>query len=142
MRIEPLPEPSIVQAFFCAPLITPFLAFPLAALHPAIYGNVFSLLLALPFVVVISLILGYLGQALICFPIFLLLKRINKLNAVRLCSYTTAFGAGLFTCLFGHEREFSNFANLVGHFTIGAGCSFGVCAFFCLLADITLTKSL
>lgn len=138
MRIEPLPEPSIVQSFFCAPLITPFLALPLAALLPGF--DVFSLLLALPLVIVISLVFGYLGLALICLPTFLVLRYFNKLNAVRLCFYTTVFGAGAFSYLFGHGPEFSDYQNLVVNFTVGAGCSFGVCAFFCVLAGITLKK--
>lgn len=141
MRIPPPPEPSLLTAFFCAPLITPIVAIPLVALLPGVYTSEFDMVIALPFVLVLSLIYGYLGMVLVCLPVFLLLLLLKRLNSVRLCLFTTAIGAGVWTCLFGDLSGPAHNDAYLASFVVGAGCSLGVSAFFCALGGITIRSN-
>ena len=138
MKVESLPEPSLLAAFFCAPLVTPLLAIPLIALLPGMYNSEVDLLIALPFVVVFSLVYGYLGMIFICLPVMLLLRFLKKFNAVTLCLCTTAIGASVWVLLFGDNMPSSEPVSRLVAFAIGAGCSLGVSVFFCVLGDIRL----
>lgn len=140
MRILPPPEPSMLTAFFCAPLITPILAIPLVALLPGIYNNEIDLLITLPFVIIISLLYGYLGMVLICLPVMLLLRFLKRLNALSLCLCTAVIGASVWTLLFG-DMPGPNATLLLRTFLTGFGCSLGVSAFFCVLGGITIRSS-
>jgi hypothetical protein len=137
MRVMAPPEPSIVQSAFAAPLIAPILAIPLVLVSFSSSGSAdaFNIVLALPFIVVLSLFFGYLGMLTICLPILALLNYFKKLNAVRLCFYTTAVGASAWAWLF-HFGQLSDFPAMAQSFFVGAGCSLGVSAFFCVLAGI------
>lgn len=133
MRIEPPPEPSPLVAFFAAPLISPVLAIPLAAFLPGMYANEIDILIALPFVVVLSLVYGYLGMLAVCLPVMLILRALKWLNALSLCSVTTLIGAILWTALM-HGGPKPIPVSLA--FLIGAACSLGVTAFFCALGGL------
>ncbi len=140
MRILPPPEPSILTAFFCAPLITPILAIPLVALLPGIYNNELEFLILIPFVAFFSLLYGYLGMLLVCLPIILLLRFLERLDATRLCFFTTVVGGGVWAWLF-QDSPGPEPATYLAKFIVGAGCSLGVSAFFCLLAGISIHAS-
>ena len=141
MRILQPEEPSLLVAFFSAPLITPVVAIPLAGLLPLIYQNELDLLITLPFVVAFSLIYGYLGMIFVCLPVMILLHLMKRFNAFTICLATTLIGASIWTYLFhdipGPERKFTP----IFTFIVGAGCSLGVSAFFCLLGGITIRSS-
>lgn len=140
MRVLPPPEPSPLTAFFCAPLVTPVLAVPLAAFLPNLYSNEFDLLVVGPFVAIFSLIYGYLGMIFVCLPVILVLRYLRKLNSVTLYVLTTAIGATVFALLF-HDLSGPEPNGFWAVFAVGAGCSFGVTTFFCLLSGITIRSS-
>lgn len=133
MRIEAPPEPSPLLAFFAAPLICPVLAIPLAAFLPGMYANEIDLLIALPLVVIASLVYGYLGMLVVCLPVMLILRALKRLNTLTLCSVTTLIGAVLWTGLMhGAPKPISLPLALL----IGGACSLGVTAFFCALGGL------
>ena len=133
MRIEPPPEPSPLIAFFSAPLITPVLAIPLAAFLPGMYASEIDILITLPFVVVVSLIYGYIGMLLVCLPVMLILHALKRLNTLTLCLVTTLVGGILWTALM---RGGPGSASLPLSFLVGATCSLGVTVFFCVLGGL------
>ena len=141
MRILQPEEPSLLVAFFSAPLITPVIAIPLVGLLPLMYQDELDMLISLPFVVILSLIYGYLGMIFVCLPVMIVLHLIKRFNALTICLATTLLGAGIWTYLFhempGPERKFTTLFT----FVVGAGCSLGVSAFFCLLGGITIRSS-
>jgi len=137
MRIEPPPEPSPLIAFFSAPLITPVLAIPLAAFLPGMYASGIDILIALPLVVVASLIYGYIGMLAVCLPVMLILRALKRLNALTLCLVTTLVGGALWTVLMRGASESISVSLL---FLIGAACSLGVSAFFCALGGLASSR--
>ena len=139
MRIEPPPEPSPLVAFFAAPLITPVLAIPLAALLPGMYANEVDTLVALPLVVIFSLVYGYIGMVIVCLPVMLILRALKKLNTLTLCLATTVIGAGLWTALMYGAPASTRLPVSVVMLT-GAGCSLGVTAFFCVLGGLAFLR--
>ncbi len=136
MRIEPPPTPSLTTAFFAAPLITPVVAIPLAALLPGMYSSAFDIVIALPFVIVASLIYGYAGMIVVCLPLMLLLKYFNKLSALTLCASTTVAGSAIWMTMFvvGSTPGPASAHGRV--LLVGAVCSFMVSAFFCILGEV------
>ncbi len=136
MRIEPLPKPSLTTACFAAPLITPIVAIPVAALLPGMYSSAFDILIALPFVIVASLIYGYAGMIVVCLPLMLLLKYFNKLSALTLCASTTIVGSAIWMTMFVVGSTPESASAHVRVLLVGAVCSFAVSAFFCILGEI------
>jgi hypothetical protein len=134
MQDIPPSKPSMIEALLAAPAITPILAVPLVGILPDVYTAWWDLIIFLPFVAIISLVWGYLGMIFVCAPILALLRRAKKLDAIRLCFYTTLLGGTVWTYL----GAYSELPDLARAFTVGAGCSFGVCAFFCLLSGISI----
>lgn len=139
MRIMPPPGPSILQAIFGAPLVTPIAAIPLVALLPGIYVTELDMVMTVPFVFFFSLICGYLGMFVVCLPIMALLGYTKRLDAIRLCFYTTIVGAIAWTSIVGSGH--SDFPLLARNFIAGAGCSFAVSAFFCVLGGIPIRQN-
>ena len=139
--MPPPPEPSPLVAFFCAPLITPVLAIPLVGLLPGVYTDAGYLLLSLPFVIILSLIFGYIGMATVCLPILLSLHFMKRLNALTLCTLTALIGGTLWAFLFHDMPGPEQKTAYVASFIVGAGCSLGVSAFFCALSGITIRSS-
>lgn len=139
MRILPPPEPSLAVAFFCAPLVAPVLAIPASVLLPGMYASIFDVLVALPFVVVAALFHAYAGMLLVCLPIIGALKLMRRLDAVRLCSYTTLVGTIAWTCVIAFDASASLSMPDIGRYVlVNAICSFGVSAFFCVLGGVRL----
>ena len=139
MRMPQPEEPSIPRAFFCAPLVTPILAIVSTALLPGVYSTELDILIALPIIVVLSLIYGYLGMLLVCLPIMMLLRRIGRLNLILLCFLTAIGGATIWAiwCAYGWGPAFSP----ARQFVLGFICSLGTSALFCFLGGITVRSS-
>ncbi len=141
MRIPPPPEPSPLVAFFSAPLITPVLAIPLVGLLPGIYTDAGNLLLSLPFVIIFSLMFGYIGMIAVCLPVLLALRLVKRLNALTLCTLTSLIGGTLFALRFHDMPGSEPGTAYVTSFVVGTGCSLGVSALFCALSGITIRSS-
>lgn len=118
-----------------APLVTPVVALPLMWLLPARLDEV-DLLMATFFGFVFSLAYGYVGMLLICLPLFALLGKLRRLDAIRLCLGTTLLGAVAFTWVLSPEPP--TVPALLRIFFFNAACSLAVCAFFCVLAEIRI----
>ena len=139
MRIIPPPETTLWQAAAIAPISTPIFAIPLISLLPGLYssGGDFTLVATVAFFV--SFVFGYLGMFLICVPIAAALTFLKKLNAVRVCVYTTMAGGAAWTALYWDAAE--PFRSLFLTIAVGAGCSLGVSMVFCIVGGITIRSS-
>ena len=144
-RYAPMKEPyqpnaSILQAALAAPAVTPVIAIPLVSLLPGVYASPVIVLITIPVTFVLAILFGYLGMAVVCLPLYALLRRANQLRAIRLCSYTTVLGTVLWV-LFWQWGESMASDTLTTYVVIGATCSLAVAASFCWLAGITIRPS-
>lgn len=135
MHTEPPSPPSTLQAALCSPLVTPLAAIPMTALTMGIYADSVDLLIKLPFVTMAALGYGYLGMILICLPIMMLLRRLDALDAIRLCLCTTIVGALAWAGVSSSGREPGSLP-LLADLSTGAVCGVAVCMTFCLLRGI------
>jgi hypothetical protein len=136
MRIIPPPEPSVVEAAYVAPLVTPIVAIPATAifLTSAVDGGYLSI--AIPFIIVFSLIFGYLGMFLVCLPIAALLDHFKKLDAIRLCFYTCAVGTAAWAYMTNDHHQ-----PVINSAAAGFVCSLAVTALFCYLYGIRFVQA-
>lgn len=134
------PNASILQAAFAAPAVAPVIAIPLVSLLPGAYASPVLTLVAIPFTIVLAILFGYLGMFLVCLPLYALLQLANRLRAIRLCSYTTLLGTGLWVLFWQWGGSLNN-DSLATYAIIGAASSLAVVASFCWLAGITFRSS-
>ena len=87
----------------------------------------------------VSFVFGYVGMLLICAPITAALIHFDKLNAIRVCVYTTIAGSAAWTALFWDTSR--PVRSLLPHIAVGVGCSFGVALVFCVVGGITIRSS-
>ncbi|GEM_PF-1284479 len=136
--------PAPDELAFAAPLFTPVFALISIGVSPSGPLNAFDLLLAFPLLAVVSVAFGYIGLLLIGIPVMALLIWAQRLDALRLCGYTTLLGMGLLgmglwaawavhTALWPPALE-----DLLADLFVGGLCSFGVMAVFCALGKIPL----
>src|SRR5690349_14640627 len=133
MRIEPPPQPSLLSAALVAPLVTPVVALVSLAWFPNVGTSGGYYLVAMPFVVVLSLIFGYLGMFFVCLPLFAILSRAKFLNAPALCLCTGITGAALWTWFQMHPMQ-----PILNSVAVGFLCSLSVAASFRFLAGVKL----
>ena len=139
MRIIPPPETTLLQAAGIAPISTPIFAVPLSALLPDLYTSADDFFLIAPITLFVSFVFGYAGMFLICAPITAALTFFGKLNAIRVCMYTTLAGSAAWTSLFWRAEE--PFRALLPNIAVGGGCSLGVSIIFCIVGGITIRSS-
>ena len=136
-RFSQLEGPSPDELAFSAPLFTPL--FTLTGL-PLSLSAPFTWLdyaLVSPLVAIVSVALGYIGLLFVCIPVMVLLYWTRRLDAIRLCFFTTLLGGGLWTAwsvLGGAQQPES--ADVFSQLFVGSWCSFGVTAVFCALGNI------
>lgn len=139
-RVFPqLEDPSPDELAFAAPLFTPL--FALTGLGVSLPGpfTSFDLALLSPLVAIVSVAFGYVGLLFICIPVMALLYWARRLDAVRLCFFTTLLGGGLWTAWSASVSAQSSAAqDLFSTLFVGSWCSFGVTAVFCALGKIPL----
>lgn len=129
------PEYSLVGAFIGSPMVTPVLAIPLMAFVPGTYDDPYFVITLLV-VCIVSLVIGGLGTLLVLLPVYLALKLAGCVSAARVCVYTTLLGGGAWCgmcCLGSHPSPELGI--------VGAACSLGVSAYFCLLAGISFRST-
>ena len=88
-----------------------------------------------------ALVYAYAGMLVVCLPIIAILKLTKRLDALRLCFYTTLTGSAVWTYLFTPDQNFAIAWSPLSILVIGAACSLGVSAFFCMLGGITIRSS-
>ena len=137
MRIIPPPETTLWQSAAIAPIATPVFAIPLISLLPGLYTSADDFFLVVPIAFFVSFLFGYLGMFLICVPIAATLTHFGKLNAIRVCMYTTIAGAAAWTTIFWDRGE--RLDSLIPHIAVGGGCSLGVSLVFCIVGGVNST---
>lgn len=131
--------PSPDELAFAAPLFTPLFALLGLGVTLPEPLTLFDLALLLPVMAIVSVFIGYIGLLFICIPVMALLFWARRLDAVRLCFFTTVIGAGLWTAtsMFGGGRPPES-QDLFSPLLMGGLCSLGVTAVFCVLGRIPL----
>jgi hypothetical protein len=135
-------ELSPDELAFAAPLFTPL--FSLLGFGITLPGSLtpFDLALVLPAIAIVSVVVGYVGLFFVCIPVMALLLWARRLDAVRLCLYTTMLGAELWAaCSVYGRSSLVEWPELLSALSVGAFCSFGVTAAFCLLGKIPMRTS-
>ncbi len=131
--------PAPDELAFAAPLFTPVFALISIGVSPSGPLNAFDLLLAFPLLAVVSVAFGYIGLLLIGIPVMALLIWAQRLDALRLCGYTTLLGMGLWAAWAVHTALWPPaLQDLLSYLFVGGLCSFGVMAVFCALGKIPL----
>lgn len=138
-RFPQLEGPSPDELAFAAPLFTPLFALTgLGISSPGPFTS-FDLALLSPLVAIVSVAFGYIGLLFICIPVMALLYWARRLDAVRLCLFTTLLGGGLWAAWSASASAQSSEAHdLYSQLFVGGWCSFGVTAVFCALGKIPL----
>ncbi len=138
-RFSQLEGPSPDELAFAAPLFTPLFALtglPFSLTAPFTW---FEFALMSPLVAIVSVAFGYIGLLFICIPVMALLYWARRLDAVRLCFFTTLLGGGLWTAwsVFGTPQQ-PELPDVFSQLFVGSWCSLGVTAVFCALGKIPL----
>lgn len=136
MRIVQPERSSVLQAALVAPTVTPVVASVSLAFFPDVLTDDGYYLIAFPFVLVVSLVIGYLGMFLVCLPMFALLEASGRLTAGALCVVTSLAGAAIWVW-FRLDPQQSMFNSAA----VGFLCSLGVSALFCYIRGITTRSS-
>ena len=134
--------PSPDELAFAAPLFTPVLALIGIGISSSGPLNGFDLLLMFPILAVIAVAFGYIGLFSICIPVMAVVLLAKRLNAVRLCFFTSLLGMGLWAAWsVRHAVRPPRLEDLLSDLFVGGLCSFGVTAVFCALGGIPLYGS-
>ncbi len=129
MRIPPQSEPTLLSAALVAPIVTPIVALVSLAWFPNMGTSAGYYLIAMPVVIVLALVFGYLGMFLVCLPFFAILSKAKLLSAPTLCLLTSVTGAALWTWLESNPEQ-----PILNSLVVGFLCSFSVSVSFCFLA--------
>ena len=117
----------------------PHIRYPTDLVTSGLYSSAGDFTLVATVAFFVSFIFGYLGMFLICVPIAAALTYLEKLNAVRVCVYTTMAGGAAWTALYWDAAE--PLRSLFPTIAVGAGCSLGVSMVFCIVGGITIRSS-
>jgi hypothetical protein len=136
MRIVHPKRPSAFEAALTAPIVTPIVASVALAFFPDVLTGDGYYLIALPFVLVVSLILGYAGMFLVCLPTSALLTLAGHQTASAVCAITSVLGAAGWAW-FRFDPQQSTFNSIA----VGFLCALGVSVTFCYIRGITIRSS-